>query len=41
MPKYSSRNETVQTGFKQEKNSETGEKTTSANVQVADLKLAG
>ena len=31
----------VKTGFKQEKNSEKGEKTTSATVQVADVKLAG
>ena len=28
-------------GLKQEKNRDTGEKTTSANVQVADLTLAG
>ena len=31
----------VKTGFKREKNSETGEKATSATVQVADIKLAG
>ena len=31
----------MKTGFKEEKNRYTGEKTTSANVQVADLTLAG
>ena len=31
----------MKTGFKQEKNSETGNKTTFATVQVADVKLAG
>ena len=31
----------VKTGFKQEKNRETGEKAISATVQVADVKLAG
>ena len=31
----------VKTGFKREKNSETGEKATSETVQVADVKLAG
>ena len=31
----------MKTGFKREKNSETGEKTTSATAQVADVKLAG
>ena len=31
----------MKTGFKQEKNRDRCEKTTSANVQVADLKLAG
>ena len=31
----------MKTGFKREKNSETGEKATSATVQVADIKLPG
>ena len=31
----------MKTGFKQEKKSEKGEKTTSATFQVADVKLAG
>ena len=31
----------VKTGFKQEKNSKTGQKTTFANVQVADLQFVG
>ena len=31
----------VKTGFKRQKNSETGEKATSEAVQVADVKLAG
>ena len=31
----------MKTGFKREKNSQTGEKATSATVQVADVKLAG
>ena len=31
----------MKTGFKRQKNSETGEEMTSASVQVADVKLAG